>query len=60
MAKTVNIVVRGLPADLRRELKVQAARIDRTMNDIIIELIREYVQKATDYDLIIGEQRGRK
>lgn len=38
------IIIRNMPRELRQELKVQAAREGRSMTEIIIRLIIDYLQ----------------
>ncbi len=44
MPKTVYL--RDFPDDLHREVKIQAAKEETTMKEIIIRLLTEYIQKA--------------
>ena len=38
------MIFRNIPETLRRELKIQAAKEGRSMNEIILTLIREYLE----------------
>lgn len=39
-----SIIIRKIPETLRRELKIQAAKEGRSMNEIILTLIKEYLE----------------
>ena len=39
------IIIRNMPRELRQELKIQAAREGRSMTEIIIRLIINYLQE---------------
>lgn len=45
IAPTSDMITRGVPADLRRELKVLAAREGRSMAALTIEAIRDLIEK---------------
>jgi len=42
--KKENFKLHNIPETLRRELKIQAAKEGRSMNEIILTLIKEYLE----------------
>jgi plasmid stability protein len=45
--KTVSINIRNVPVDLRREVKAKAALEGRSVQQVIIEMLCQYVAQET-------------
>jgi len=44
MAAKPALIIRDIPEDLRRKLKILAAKQGRSMREVVINLIKKYVE----------------
>jgi plasmid stability protein len=48
MKTDCEIIVRKVPQELRKQLKIRAAVEDKTMHDLILEIISKYLEVRDD------------
>jgi predicted HicB family RNase H-like nuclease len=46
MEKKVDMSIKGLPLEVKRAIRVKAAEQDKSMNQLIIEILTEYAKKG--------------
>lgn len=46
MQADCNIMIRNVPVEIRREIKIQALKEGKTMQELILDLIKKHIEEA--------------